>query len=189
MMRIKRTLLSGTALLACCTLTACASGQTKVEKQTTEQSSTSQYVPPAEPQQQPPPPQPPQASAGSPVVNSDLAASNGASTNLDQTPIGKTQEQAAGSVGYQQQKQVVTTETENRALPTVQQSTLKADINRMNATDFAALGVPKNVADSIIRSRDERGGQFTSVDDLKQVPGMSTAWVDRNRDRLGISTG
>jgi competence ComEA-like helix-hairpin-helix protein len=73
-------------------------------------------------------------------------------------------------------------------LPTVKQSTLKADINRMSASDFAALGIPKNVADNIVKNRDEHGGKFTSVDDLKQVPGMSTAWVDQNKDKLGVST-
>lgn len=77
------------------------------------------------------------------------------------------------------------TETKSRDLPGIEEVKIKADINRMKAEDFMALGLPKESAENIIDYREEQGS-FRSVDELKQVPGLDHAWVDQNRTKLGV---
>jgi competence protein ComEA len=45
------------------------------------------------------------------------------------------------------------------------------------------LGVPAEVADAVVRTRTDKG-KFTSIDDLKRVPGMDSMKLDAQKDRL-----
>jgi competence protein ComEA len=57
-------------------------------------------------------------------------------------------------------------------------------INKATATDLAStLDVAPAVADAIVGRRAEKGS-FTSIDDLKQVPGVPAAAIDARTDRL-----
>ena len=56
-------------------------------------------------------------------------------------------------------------------------------INKATAEELeAALDVPTDVADAIVRRRSDKG-EFASVDDLKAVPGVADA-ADAWKDRL-----
>ena len=57
-------------------------------------------------------------------------------------------------------------------------------INTATAKDLeSTLDVAPAVAEAIVRRRTERGA-YTSVDDLKQVPGLGAATIDARKDRL-----
>jgi competence protein ComEA len=57
-------------------------------------------------------------------------------------------------------------------------------VNKASAKELAAaLDVPPTVADAIVKYRDEQG-PFTSLDDLKKVPGLEAAKVDALKKRL-----
>jgi len=62
----------------------------------------------------------------------------------------------------------------------------KLNINTASRIDFeAALSVKRSVASAIIDYR-EKNGNFKSVEDLKQVPGVDSATVDAKKDSLTI---
>jgi DNA uptake protein ComE-like DNA-binding protein len=75
------------------------------------------------------------------------------------------------------------TRVETRSIPTIEERTVKADINKMSVADFVALGLEKEVANEVVRYRMQTG-PFHYVEDLENVPGMDTAWLDRIGDRL-----
>jgi competence protein ComEA len=79
-------------------------------------------------------------------------------------------------------------ETVTESVPTVENKMVKADINRMGKDDFVALGMSKQNAENIVNYRD-KNGNFKSVDDLRRVPGVDQAWLEKNRDKLSLSTG
>jgi len=57
-------------------------------------------------------------------------------------------------------------------------------VNTAPAKDLAVkLGVPAEVADAIVRTRTDKG-KFTSIDDLKRVPGVDSMKLDAQKDRL-----
>jgi len=71
-------------------------------------------------------------------------------------------------------------------VPSVTQRSTQADINRMSAGDFIALGLNEESAQKVLEYRRENGN-FTSVDQLNNVPGIDTAWVSRMQSKLGVS--
>jgi competence protein ComEA len=57
-------------------------------------------------------------------------------------------------------------------------------VNTAPAKDLALkLDVPAEIADEIVRTRTEKG-TFTSIDELKRVPGLDGAKLDARKDRL-----
>jgi len=57
-------------------------------------------------------------------------------------------------------------------------------VNKASAKELAAaLDVPATVADAIVKYRDEKG-LFTSLDDLKNVPGLEAAKLDARKKQL-----
>jgi competence protein ComEA len=57
-------------------------------------------------------------------------------------------------------------------------------VNKATAKDLeTALDVNAAIADAVVRRRTEKGG-FTSIDDLKAVPGLAAATVDARKDRF-----
>jgi competence protein ComEA len=57
-------------------------------------------------------------------------------------------------------------------------------VNTAPAKELALkLGVPAEVADAIVRTRSDKG-KFTSIDDLKRVPGVDSMKLDAQKDRL-----
>jgi competence protein ComEA len=95
-----------------------------------------------------------------------------------------------GSADLKTSKKTVTTETDtdSESIPVVEEKHAKADINRLSADEFVKLGLSRAEADRIVKHRDEHG-KFSSVDDLRNVPGLNAQWLGKMRDRLGASTG
>ena len=114
---------------------------------------------------------------------SDGAEQPGEPGRADRENLGEISKDTGREV-VERRKQII--ETERESVPTVEEKRVRADINRMDTEDFAALGLPRNVAENITRYRDEHG-KFRSLDDLKRIPGVSGAWLDRNRGKLGLS--
>ncbi len=57
-------------------------------------------------------------------------------------------------------------------------------VNKATADDLATtLDVPADVAAAIVGRRTEKGA-FTTIDDLKAVPGVAAAAIDARKDRL-----
>jgi competence protein ComEA len=57
-------------------------------------------------------------------------------------------------------------------------------VNTAPAKELALkLGVPAEIADAIVRKRTDTG-RFTSIDDLKRVPGVDSMKLDAQKDRL-----
>src|SRR6185295_10681765 len=57
-------------------------------------------------------------------------------------------------------------------------------VNTAPAKDLAVkLGVSADIADAIVRMRTDTG-RFTSIDDLKRVPGVDSMKLDAQKDRL-----
>ena len=57
-------------------------------------------------------------------------------------------------------------------------------VNKANAADLAStFDVAPAIGDAIVTRRTEHGA-YTSVDDLKQVPGLAANTVDARKDRL-----
>jgi competence protein ComEA len=57
-------------------------------------------------------------------------------------------------------------------------------VNTALAKDLALkLDVPAEIADEIVRARTQKG-KFTSIDELKRVPGLDGAKLDARKDRL-----
>jgi competence protein ComEA len=62
----------------------------------------------------------------------------------------------------------------------------KININKAASKDFqTTLGISDKLGDAIVQYRTEKG-DFKSVDDLKQVPGMDAAKVDTNKNKLTL---
>ncbi|MFL5812000.1 MAG: ComEA family DNA-binding protein [Bdellovibrionia bacterium] len=92
---------------------------------------------------------------------------------------------SAGTAQIQRQKKVVSTVIVKEKIPTVKESTIRADINRMDAKQFTAIGFPSDVSQSIVQYRD-RNGPFHSVNDLSNVDGVSRSMLDRFDGSLGV---
>ena len=95
-------------------------------------------------------------------------------------------ETSKGSAEVETRKQIVTNETDRERIPVVEEKHIKADINRLSTDEFMKLGLARDVADKVVQYRKEHGN-FRSVEDLKKVPGMSTAWISQMRNQLGFS--
>ena len=60
----------------------------------------------------------------------------------------------------------------------------KANVNKAPAGDLApVLDISAELAESVVAFR-EKNGTFTSLDDLKHVPGMEAAQVDARKTRV-----
>jgi len=80
------------------------------------------------------------------------------------------------------------TERVRESIPTVVTGQEMADINRMEEEDFHALGLAESIAEKIVDFRDKQpDDRFTSVDQLKQVPGMDLNWLSQQQGKLGVS--
>jgi len=75
---------------------------------------------------------------------------------------------------------------EKQDIPTVTITRVGADINRMSAADFKALGAPSDLAQGIIQYRNAYG-PFKSVKDLAKVPHMDEKWLAQNEEQLAVS--
>lgn len=62
----------------------------------------------------------------------------------------------------------------------------KININKAASKDFqTALGISDKLGDAIVQYRTDKG-DFKSVDDLKNVPGMDAAKIDTNKSKLTV---
>lgn len=75
---------------------------------------------------------------------------------------------------------------ETHRIPTVEERSLKADINRLDQSGFVALGLKPEVASAIVDYRAQHG-RFTSEQDLRKVPGMDLSWFESMEGMLGAS--
>jgi DNA uptake protein ComE-like DNA-binding protein len=96
------------------------------------------------------------------------------------------QNTSAGTAQIQRQKKVVSTVIVKEKIPTVKESTIRADINRMDAKQFTAIGFPSDVSQNIVQYRD-RNGPFHSVNDLANVDGVSQSLLDKFDGSLGVN--
>lgn len=105
-----------------------------------------------------------EAAEGENVVSETITPTQ-EEANIGQTEV----EQGEADVAVR--RRVVTTELEQLQVPTVQVCQEYADLNRMEARHFVALGVPQESADRIIQYREQQG-QFQSEDQLSQIQGL-----------------
>ena len=63
----------------------------------------------------------------------------------------------------------------------------KVNINRDDAATIAAVltGIGTSKAEAIVAYREQHGA-FSSVEELREVKGIGTATLDRNRDRISL---
>lgn len=94
-------------------------------------------------------------------------------------------ERGSKDVEYTTQRQVTETLLKQEQIPTIQICRTKADINRMDAQDFIAVGFNKQEADLIVRQR-QQSGQFQSVQDLNSIQGVSQQTVSSVQNDLGV---
>lgn len=116
-----------------------------------------------------------------------LGACGGKSTKPNESALGANQ-MNEGSAQVQTKQEVKKTVIRNTEIPTLVNRNVKADLNRMQAEHFVALGLPNDVAANTVKYRDDHGS-FKNVDDLKQVPGMDQAQFDKIKDKVGIGSG
>ncbi len=90
-----------------------------------------------------------------------------------------------GTAQIQRQKKVISTVIVKDKIPTVKETTIRADINRMDAKQFTAIGFPSEVSQGIVQYRD-RNGPFRSVHELKHVEGVSQSLLDKFDGALGV---
>jgi hypothetical protein len=76
-----------------------------------------------------------------------------------------------GEAEIRTRTRVVRTEIEEHSIPTVRVCDEMADLNRMDRDHFMALGLSEQAAASIVDYRDDVG-EFASVDQLREVPGV-----------------
>lgn len=97
-------------------------------------------------------------------------------------------ESSEGSTDVSRTREVIRRETvrESEDIPTVSKRQVGADINRMDAKDFMAMGLNRDDAERVVQYR-EQFGRFRSVDSMKRVPGMDMAWLEKNREKLAAS--
>ena len=127
--------------------------------------------------------------------NRDRADANNDRSVSDRTPDDKTTTfEQPGKIGDSKTDtgsakivtKKTTTETEKENIPTVEEKNVKADINRLSADEFQKLGLPKSVADNVTKYRSDHG-DFKSVDELRNVPGMNQAWLSSMSSKLGVA--
>lgn len=119
-----------------------------------------------------------------PSSSSQSQSSQAQQQQSQQQMLGE-QNVSAGTAQIQRQKKVVSTVIVKEKIPTVKESTIRADINRMDAKQFTAIGFPSDVSQSIVQYRD-RNGPFRSVNDLSNVDGVSRSLLDRFDGSLGV---
>jgi DNA uptake protein ComE-like DNA-binding protein len=125
-----------------------------------------------------------QASTAAAQNQSGQGQSGQAQQQQSQQMLGE-QNVSAGTAQIQRQKKVVSTVIVKEKIPTVKESTIRADINRMDAKQFTAIGFPSDVSQNIVQYRD-RNGPFHSVNDLSNVDGVSRSMLDRFDGSLGV---
>lgn len=96
-------------------------------------------------------------------------------------------ERGSTDVQYETTRQVTETVQKEQDLPTVKTTTAKLNINEMNVQDFLALGFDKQAAERIVQTREQRGGSFSSVDELSQIQGVSMDALNKVRGDLGVA--
>jgi len=147
-------------------LVACSSEQPKPQSSAQQQQAT-QQAQPNQPGQQPGIASPDeQAAAGQPQLREKLGI-------VSETP---------SSAGIPTQRTVIA----RQQIPTITVTRVGADINRMSASDFKALGLTGDLAQSIIQYRDAHG-PFKSVKDLRNVPNMDQNWLADNQEQLAVT--
>ncbi|OFZ19914.1 MAG: hypothetical protein A2X94_14760 [Bdellovibrionales bacterium GWB1_55_8] len=92
--------------------------------------------------------------------------------------------QASGTADVQTKERVVV--ERSTQIPTVRSTREGADINRMSAEHFIAMGFPEELARNVVEYREEHG-PFVSVDQLKAVPGMSEEFFQDHSGKLAVS--
>ncbi len=83
-------------------------------------------------------------------------------------------------------EQVTRTVMRQMRIPSVRVVEERADINRMEPRHFEALGFPKQLSRNIVQYRQENKG-FRSVDELREVNGMTDSLFNRFSGMLGAS--
>lgn len=89
-------------------------------------------------------------------------------------------------VEYQTKRQVTQTLLQQEEIPTIQVCETKANINEMDQNDFQALGFDKNTSEKIVQQREQKG-QFSSVEELSQIEGVSQDSLAKVRNDLGVN--
>lgn len=168
---MKRHVIAGfvPVLAALLTLAACSHGPSKEEKEAQAQAQANAQTQQNMAQQS-------QAEAGTAAT---------ASSNSEGL-LGE-QNTSTGTAEVQRQKKVISTVIIKDKIPTVRETTVRADINRMNASQFAAIGFPSEVSQSIVQYRDSNG-PFHSVKDLAYVDGVSNSMLTKFDGALGVGT-
>lgn len=92
---------------------------------------------------------------------------------------------ASGETAVTTEHQVTQTVRTKTKVPTVRSSTVKADINRMDANQFYVIGFPKEVAENAVKYRQENG-PYKTVDDLKKVDGMNDDLFGKLQSKVGV---
>jgi DNA uptake protein ComE-like DNA-binding protein len=96
-------------------------------------------------------------------------------------------EKGSEDVQYTTKRQVTETVQKEQEIPTIEKTQTKANINEMDVADFVALGFDQRAAQQIVQTRDQRGGNFNSVDELMQINGVSKDTFNRVRNNLGVA--
>ncbi len=103
----------------------------------------------------------------------------------EQPSLGEAQS-STGSARVETEREVTQVQKGTAEIPTIRIEEIKADLNRMDEDDFVAIGFPEDVAENIVAYREDRGN-FTSVEQLRAVPGMDLELYDQFKDRLGAA--
>ncbi len=134
-------------------------------------------------------------SLGVVIAGGLAAACSSLHTKKDQhagagAPVGQSEDQLGSTARAQSstevltQRKVMRTETLKRSVPSVRETRVKADINRMDVDDFVVMGLTRRAAESVVQQRQEHG-KFKSVEELSQVPGVPQDWFRSVRPKLG----
>ncbi|HUP58324.1 MAG TPA: helix-hairpin-helix domain-containing protein [Bdellovibrionota bacterium] len=99
-------------------------------------------------------------------------------------PVLGSQSSEPGTAEIQRQRQVIV--TEKTEVPTLKTTSTKADLNRIGSEHLIALGVSPELADSIVRHREEHG-DFKSISELLEVDGMNTNVYRSLSRKVGVS--
>lgn len=92
-----------------------------------------------------------------------------------------------GALGYSSLSAAETAGKTSAVAATPQASSEKISINEATAEQLSAAmnGVGLKKAQAIVSYR-EQYGPFTTVEQLKEVPGIGTSLIDRNAERLKL---
>lgn len=110
------------------------------------------------------------------------------SQRIDKTPakVNETEiRRGSTDVEYTTKRQITQTLLNKEQIPTIEVCQSKADINRMQAKDFKALGFDMNTAERIVQQRQQKGS-FKSVEDLSQIQGVSQETLTQVKQDLGV---